>query len=196
MTISNYGPIGSFARVGSSVAACALAVMVASAPPTFAETSLVSGIRVAQAMKSNQAGATAAEEAIKFGDLVLSGIWTRATPRGAKVAIGALKITNNGKEADRLIGGTASVAGRFEIHEMSMEGNIMKMRPVAGGLQIKPGATVELKPGGYHVMFMDLKEPFFEGQSIKSTLHFEKAGKIDVSFAVRGIGAGAAHDKH
>ena len=78
--------------------------------------------------------------------------------RGAQVAGGYLKITNNGNEADRLIGGSAASPARFEVHEMAMESGVMKMRQV-NGLEIKPGETVELKPGGMHVMFMDLKQP-------------------------------------
>ena len=77
-----------------------------------------------------------------------------------------MKITNNGKEPDRLIGGTVPFAGRFEVHEMAIEGGVMKMREVKG-LEIKPGETVELKPGGYHVMFMDLKSGLKEGQTVE-----------------------------
>jgi copper(I)-binding protein len=73
----------------------------------------------------------------------------------------------------------------------------MRMKPVEGGLEIKPGATVELKPGGFHLMFMDLKEPLKEGQSVKGTLSFEKAGTIEVEYTVRGMGGAApAEHKH
>jgi copper(I)-binding protein len=78
---------------------------------------------------------------------------------------------------------------------MRLEGDVMRMKPVEGGLEIRPGATVELKPGGYHLMFMDLKEPLKEGQTLKGTLTFEKAGSIDVEYMVRGMG-GAAPAEH
>jgi copper(I)-binding protein len=80
---------------------------------------------------------------------------------------------------------------------MSMDGDVMRMKPVDGGLEIKPGASVELKPGGTHLMFMDLKEPLKEGQSVKGTLQFEKAGTVNVEFAVRGMGgAGPSEHQH
>src|SRR5262245_28121050 len=110
------------------------------------------------------------------GSLNIGHPWARATPKGAAVAGGYLKITNKGKEADRLIGGSAEFAGRFEIHEMSDEGGVMKMRHLPKGIEIKPGETVELKPGSIHVMFMDLKTPLVKDQKPrpKGTLVFEK----------------------
>ena len=89
---------------------------------------------------------------------------------------------------DRLVGGTSDVSNRLEIHEMSMDGGVMKMRPAAG-LDIKPGQTVEFKPGGYHMMFVGLKRPLEQGQHVKATLRFEKAGDVAVDFTVKGIGA-------
>lgn len=126
----------------------------------------------------------------KAGSLTIEAPWARATPGGAKVAGGFMKITNTGKEPDRLIGGTVPFAGRFEVHEMAVEGGIMRMRELAKGLEIKPGQTVELKPGGYHVMFMDLKSGLKEGEIVKGTLVFEKAGAVDVEYKVGPIGGG------
>ena len=94
-------------------------------------------------------------------------------------------------QADRLTGGTLPVAGRFEVHEMAMDGGVMKMRELKKGLEIKPGETVELKPGGFHLMFMDLKQGLKEGESYKGTLVFEKAGKIEVEYKIGPIGGGA-----
>ena len=102
-----------------------------------------------------------------------------------------MKITNAGKDADRLTGGTFPNAARFEIHEMKTEGSVVTMRPLPKGLEIKPGETVEFKPGGYHVMFMGLKQGLKEGQTVKGTLTFEKAGTIDVEYRVGPIGGGA-----
>jgi hypothetical protein len=134
-------------------------------------------------------GSPTGSDTFKVGDLVVAAPWTRATPGGAKIAGGYLKITNNGKLPDRLISATSSGADRVEIHEMSMTGGVMKMRPLADGLTIKPGDTVELKPGDFHVMFMDIKQPLKQGDALKATLKFEKAGTLDVSFNVNAMGA-------
>jgi uncharacterized protein YcnI len=133
-------------------------------------------------------GAPAAQ---KVGTLTIDQPWSRATPGGAKVGGGYVRVTNNGPEPDRLIGGSFPGASRVEVHEMTLDGDIMRMKQVTGGLEIKPGATVELKPGGHHLMFMDLKEPLKEGQSVKGTLVFEKAGKVEVEYIVRGMGGAA-----
>jgi periplasmic copper chaperone A len=125
---------------------------------------------------------------ITAGSLRISAPWIRATPKGASVGGGYMTIANSGNVGDRLVGGTSDVSKRLEIHEMSMEGSVMKMRPVRG-LDIKPGQTVELKPGGYHVMFVGLKQPLEQGQHVKATLRFEKAGDVAVNFTVKGIGA-------
>ena len=125
------------------------------------------------------------------GKLKIEQPWSRATPRGAPVAGGYLKITNTGEASDRLLSGETTIAARFSVHEMAMEAGVMKMRPLAGGLEIKPGATVELKPGGYHVIFEELKGGLSEGQKFKAVLTFEKAGKVQVEFAVGGMGATA-----
>ncbi len=89
------------------------------------------------------------------GPLKIDHPWARATPRGAKVGGGYAVITNTGSMPDRLVGGSLSAAGHVEIHRMTMEGDVMKMGPVEGGLEIKPGQTVKLEPGGFHIMFMD-----------------------------------------
>ena len=125
----------------------------------------------------------------KAGPLEIKHPWSRATPKGATVAGGYMSIVNKGSAPDRLIGGSVAGAGKFEVHEMSMDGGVMKMRPLPKGLEIKPGQTVELKPGSYHVMFVGLKQPFEQGKSVKGTLEFEKAGKVAVEYAVEAIGA-------
>jgi copper(I)-binding protein len=135
----------------------------------------------------------------KAGDLTIGHPWTRATPKGAKVAGGYLKLTNGGAQADRLIGVSAEGVEAVEIHEMAVVDNIMTMREVKGGLEIKPGETVELKPASFHMMMMGLKEPFKEGQIIKGTLQFEHAGSVPVEFKVEALGAkqaGGGHDGH
>ena len=98
--------------------------------------------------------------------------------------------------ADKLVGGSTDIAGRFEVHEMSMNGGVMQMRPLNEGLELKAGQTVELKPGGYHVMFLDLKRQLKEGDTVNATLQFEKAGKVDVTFKVGSVGGASAPHSH
>jgi uncharacterized protein YcnI/copper(I)-binding protein len=141
--------------------------------------------------------AHAAQGTYRAGPLLVEQPWSRATPGGAKVAGGYLRITNTGTEPDRLVGGSSEVSGRFEVHEMSMADGIMRMRPI-DGLVIPPGETVELKPGGFHAMLLDLKRPLTEGETVKGTLVFEKAGPVEIEYRVAGMGArsGAAEHKH
>ena len=136
------------------------------------------------------AGAASADD-YKLGALEIGHPWSRALPKGATVAAGYVKIKNTGTELDRLVGGSTPVAGRFEIHEMSMDKGVMKMRPVPEGVEIKPGETVELKPGSFHIMLVGLKRPVTTGQSIKGTLVFEKAGPVEIVYNVEE-NAGAA----
>ncbi len=126
---------------------------------------------------------------VKAGDLVISQAWSRATPNGAKVGTGYLTIENKGTSADKLVGVTGDVSPKIEVHEMSMNNGVMKMRPVEGGLTIDPGKTVKLAPNGYHLMIMDLKSPLKQGDKLPLTLQFEKAGKVAVTLDVQGVGA-------
>ena len=128
-------------------------------------------------------------EDVTAGGVKISAPWARATPKGAAVGAGYMTITNSGTAPDRLLGGATDVSNRFEIHEMTMDNGVMRMRPIAKGLEIKPGQTVALKPGGNHVMFLGLKQPLAKGEHVKATLTFEKAGKVDVDFSVESIGA-------
>lgn len=125
------------------------------------------------------------------GSLKIGHPWSRATPNGAKVAGGYLTLTNSGSEPDTLTGGTFAAAGGVEIHSMSMEGGVMKMAPVEGGLVVKPGETVTLKPGSYHLMFQPLNAPLKKGETVKGTLTFSKAGTVPVTYTVEGLAAKA-----
>jgi periplasmic copper chaperone A len=135
--------------------------------------------------------APASAEDVKAGDLVISQAWTRATPNGAKIGGGYLTIENKGTAPDRLIGGIGDVAGKIEVHEMSMDNGVMKMRALDKGLTIEPGKTVKLAPGGYHLMMFDLKQQLKQGDKVPVTLEFEKAGKVTVSLDVQSVGAQA-----
>ena len=139
-------------------------------------------------------GGVAAAQTYSAGGLEIGGPWARATPKGATVGAGYLTITNKGTEPDRLIGGSAAPASRFEVHTTVMENGVARMRQV-NGLEIKPGETVELKPGGMHVMLMGLKQPLTQGQTVKGTLVFEKAGTVAIEFAVQAVGAPAGGHK-
>ncbi|ACB27996.1 copper chaperone PCu(A)C [Methylobacterium radiotolerans] len=145
------------------------------------------GVRIVAA----QSVASVPTHTYTVGDLRISHPWSRATPASAKVAGGYLSITNTGTEPDRLTAAALDGASRGEVHSMSMEGGVMKMAPVEGGLEIKPGETVTLKPGGYHLMFLDMKAPLKKGEPVKGTLTFERAGTVAVEFDVEGIGTQA-----
>lgn len=128
-------------------------------------------------------------EDFSVGSLKISAPWARATPKGATVGGGYMTITNTGTTPDRLVSGSSELSAQFEVHTMSMDNGVMKMRPVTGGVEIKPGQTVQFNPGSYHVMFVGLKKPFEQGQQVPAVLQFEKAGKVAVKFNVESIGA-------
>jgi len=133
--------------------------------------------------------APALAQDITAGTLRIAKPWSRATPGGAKVGGGYLTITNTGTTPDRLVSATTTVADHVEIHEMATKDGVMTMRPLASGLAIEPGKTVALAPGSYHLMLMNLKAPLKQGDKVPVTLTFEKAGKVDVTLDVQGLGA-------
>src|ERR1700733_13645011 len=147
------------------LASLAIAILGLVAIHPDARAAEVTTIAQAQ-MEHGGQSATSGVATFKLGDLTVTSPWTRATPGGAKIAGGYLKITNNGASADRFVGAKSDASDRVEIHEMSMSDGVMKMRPLPNGLEIKPGETVELKSGGYHLMFMDLKQPLKQGDSL------------------------------
>ncbi len=141
-------------------------------------------------------GKHAMAHVIKAGDLEIETPVARATPPNAPVAGGYLTIRNTGLAADRLVGGTATFAGKVEVHEMTMKDDVMKMRALADGLEIQAGAEVMLKPGGFHIMFMQLREQLKAGETRAVTLHFERAGEVELHFDVKAIGRdGMKHGK-
>ena len=142
----------------------------------------------------------AAAHEYKAGDLFIGHPWARATVPGAKVGGGYLTVKNEGSAPDRLLAVTVPFAAKAEIHESLEEDGVAKMRPVEGGLEIKPGETVELAPGGKHLMFVGLTQPLAKGEKVKGELTFEKAGKVQVEFAIEAAGskpdAKMDHSKH
>jgi copper(I)-binding protein len=132
----------------------------------------------------------------KLGALEIGHPWARATPPTAPTGGGYLTIKNTGTTPDRLVQVRSPAAASAQVHEMKMEGNVMRMRELAGGLEIAPGATVALAPGGMHLMLMGLKAPFKQGEKVPLTLVFEKAGSIDVELVITAMGATPQAHEH
>lgn len=135
--------------------------------------------------------ATAHAKDFKAGNIEVQNPWTPSAPNGAKVAGGYLTIVNHGSTPDRLVSATAEIAGKAELHQMTVKNGVMEMRAVKGGLEVPASGTVKLKPGAYHLMFMDLKHLPKKGESFAGTLTFEKAGTVNVTFDVTGMGGPA-----
>ena len=120
-------------------------------------------------------------------DIVVSKAWSPATPKGAEVAAGYLRIENHGNRADTLLSVSTPVAGKVEIHQMAEADGIMTMRPMEKEAStIPPNGKLVFAPGGNHLMFLQLKAPFSEGEKIPVSLDFERAGKINTSLDVGG----------
>lgn len=132
----------------------------------------------------------------RLGDIVITEARSRATPPSANVAGGYLTIENTGTSDDRLVGIETDLSERAELHEMKMEDGVMKMRALGDGIAIPAGGTVELKPGGLHLMFMGIRHPLKEGDEVPVKLTFETAGSIEVMLKVGSIGGyGQSDDK-
>ncbi|CUX32831.1 MULTISPECIES: copper chaperone PCu(A)C [Agrobacterium] len=132
-------------------------------------------------------------DVVKAGSLEVSEGTTKAMLPGQPVGGGYVTIKNTGDSDDKLIGVESSSAGRAEIHEMAMVNDVMKMRKLDDGIVIPAGQTVELKPGGLHMMFFDVKKPFAEGDKVPVTLIFEKAGKVEIVLSAGAAKGGGDH---
>ena len=131
----------------------------------------------------------------KLGAITIGHPYARATAAGQPIGSGYLSFANAGP-ADKLVAISADVSKSVELHTMTMEGDVMRMRQV-DAIELAPGQTVELKPGGYHVMFVGLKAPLKAGDKFPAKLKFEKAGEVEVTFNVEApAAAGAAEHKH
>jgi len=135
------------------------------------------------------AGARAGEYDV--GPIHIADPWARATPKGASSAAAYLAVTNNGPVPERLSCAGSDAAAQCQIHTMSVENGVMKMRPVEGGLEIRPGEMIKLKPGGDHLMLTQIKHPLEAGKTVQATLQFEKAGTVKVEFPILAMGAAA-----
>lgn len=132
------------------------------------------------------AGMASAETA---GTIAVENVWSRTVPDGSEVAAGYLTIRNDGNEPDRLVSASAPFAGDTEIHQTTMTDGVMQMRPLAEGIPVPAKSTVKLEPGSYHLMFLRLTGPIKEGDALPLKLTFERAGSVEVTVQVLGIGA-------
>lgn len=133
--------------------------------------------------------------------IAITNAWVRETAPAQVNGGGFLTITNKSDAADRLISATSPVAPTVQLHTMSMDGGVMRMRELPDGIPVPAKGVVELKPGGLHIMFIGIKAPFKPGQTIALTLRFEKAGIVKLAMPVRGVGVmnggmEMAHDHH
>jgi copper(I)-binding protein len=147
----------------------------------------------AAALQTVAAGIAAPAAAADYdvGSMHISTPWARATPKGAASGAGYMTITNRGTTPDTVNCVSDDASAQCQIHSMTMQDGVMKMRPVESGLEIKPGETVTLQPGGHHIMFVNLKHALEQGQSVKATLKFEHAGTVEVDYPIAAIGAPA-----
>ena len=130
--------------------------------------------------------ATAQAQNAKVGSVQIENAYTRATVPGQQVAGGFMKIENKGA-ADQLISASSPVSGEVQLHEMAMDGNVMKMRQVKD-IAVPAGGAIELKPGGLHLMFMNIKAPLTAGDTVPVKLKFAKAGEVEVKMPVNAMG--------
>ena len=131
------------------------------------------------------------------GDIRIDHPWARATPAGAKVAGGYVTIENFGSKPDRLVSATMEAARQVELHEMSLTDGVMRMRGITTGISVLAGGRIEMKPGGFHIMFLDLQRPLKQGEKVAGTLIFERAGIVQIEFQVDAIGSlGSASGGH
>jgi len=124
----------------------------------------------------------------------IENAWARATPPGAKIAAGYLTIRNTGA-ADRLVSATSPAAEKVETHVTVKDGDVSRMREVKG-YAVPAKGTVELTPGGSHLMLVNIKAPLKEGEKVPLVLRFEKAGEVKTELAVRPLGASTMGHMH
>ena len=128
------------------------------------------------------------------GDIEVVHPYAPPTPPGVAMAAGYMEIVNHGKEDDRLIGGKVDFAHDVQIHQTVVENDVSRMRQLKDGLVIPAGSSVKIEPMGIHLMFANLMEPLVDGDRQSATLYFEKAGELEVEFAIEHAGSDAVHD--
>ncbi len=152
----------------------------------FAVICTVLGMTFSASTLAQNVSQTVTTNAIK-----VENAYTRATVPGQQVAGGFMKIENKGASVDQLLSASSPVAGEVQLHEMAMEGNVMKMRQVKD-IAVPAGGAVELKPGGLHLMFMNIKAPLTAGETVPVKLKFAKAGELEVKMPVNAMGSTSA----
>ena len=159
-------------------------------PRLFAKSRHLAAALLVLAGATLLAGPTAAAD-FKIGSLDVTQPWARATPKGASTGAAYMTVTNTGSKAARLSCVSTIAAATCQIHEMAMSNGVMRMRPVEGGLEVKPGQTVTLKPGGYHMMLEGLRAPLKAGETVEATLTSSDGASAKVEFPIAAIGAPA-----
>ena len=134
--------------------------------------------------------------AATVGAIEIDAPWSRPVASAGGNGAGYLKITNNGTDADVLLGASSDVAGRVEVHETSIDDKGVASMKKLDGVELKSGQSIELKPAGMHIMFLGLKEPLKEGGVVKAQLKFKKAGDVAVDFAVKTAAPAAEAGGH
>jgi periplasmic copper chaperone A len=152
------------------------------------------------ALTSAVVAAPVIAQAYRVGDVTVSQAWSRETAPGQQVGGAFMTITNRSKVADRLVSGSSSQASEVQVHTVSIDGGVMRMRQLVDGLEIPAGGTVMLRPGSFHIMLIGLRQPLARGSHVPVTLRFSQAGRVTVRLAVQAIGstgpAEAAHAGH
>ena len=152
----------------------------------FAVICTVLGMTFSASTLAHNVSQTVTTNAIK-----VENAYTRATVPGQQVAGGFMQIENKGTSVDQSLSASSPVAGEVQLHEMAMEGNVMKMRQVKD-IAVPAGGAVELKPGGLHLMFMNIKAPLTAGETVPVKLKFAKAGELEVKMPVNAMGSTGA----
>jgi copper(I)-binding protein len=154
------------------------ALLATAAPPAVAQHSPDVHAAAAQPTAGQSQGPVRIDEA-----------WARATPPGGKVGGAFVTLRNTGETPDRLVSASSAAAQKVELHTHIMDGDVMRMREVEGGIPLPPGETVKLQPGGFHIMLLGLGQGLKAGSHFPLTLIFEKAGSVQVEVPVEAMGS-------
>jgi copper(I)-binding protein len=130
-----------------------------------------------------------------YAQVTVEQPWSRATPPGSKIGVGFMRLKNAGAAAERVVGASSPVAERVEMHVTTREGDVMKMRQVQS-FEIPAGENFELKPGGAHLMLVDLGRPLHKGERVPLVLKLETGGEVNVELLVQEMGARSPGHRH
>ena len=156
---------------------------------TLFTAAALSGAALLSACNSSPEAPSVTEADTATSEITVTQGWSRETAQGQETGGAFLTVTNAGTAADRLTGGSTPVADDVQVHTVDMTDGIMRMRQLNGGLEVPAEGNVTLKPGGFHIMLIGLKQPLKQGETVPLTLTFEKAGPVDVELSVEPVGA-------